>query len=1353
MKSVCEIYPVIKRIYFLLLAFSIATCCLAVEKVGTYDTPTPDELRCVTFDHQGFLWIGTTSGIFRFDGNQFKQYQSNLTSGKLLTDNYIQCIQADLNNHLWIGTNNGITCLDLTTGITTHYYMPQGASQRTVYTICCTSDGNIWAGTDGGLLKLNRQINRFQAVQYMQPNQQEENNRHKPLTPLNVKAIIEDKQHNLYLGTWYQGLYRIDRHHKCISPIQTRSKNIYSLSFDDMGRLWCGSWDGTLSVINHPDNSKRQTESLINVSPDDHVYNIAYDARRHAVYVCQRSGIRQYRILSNGKIRPKIEKELEHEKNNYLLRMAYNERGIIAAITRSNKVEMYASNVSPVQIKRLGDSIIKGGVGQVKALYTSDGRHFIMGTSIKTCFKYDAFNDILSFPTQYDFPQDNYGSIARRYNGDVWIGNYYKGIVNYKSNGEVEKFGKNIYLFLHEDGVTSLLSAKNGVMWVGGWNGLSAVFPDNTGFNIALNQYFRSIYRGRVVSMTEDHLGRIWVCVQDNGLLRIDHYEHGSHHIRVSVLESGNEKYPASGAMTVFEDKQRRLWSITSQGELLLWDESTQRFVDDERYLRLRKHRVYAMAQDSSGNLWLACSNYFIVMSLADDGNIKSLRFISPRNAQGLRIQNNSVFQFGDTLYFGGVNEYLKVDTHNAITGVTDGHTMLSITDIRINDKLYGNIDSIDRNKISSVQPAYTRHITLPSNIRRVSFLFSDMTYNSDGEQIYAYYLDGYMNDWEICNKGVHEVQFENIPSGHYRLYLRVTDHSGKWQIMLYDVKIEVLPPWWNTWWMWIVYILAVAIGVYYLNLWYRNSIKTRNKLRIAKVFTNITHELLTPIAIITASLEESKSQLRGDIYSIVQHNTNRLTRLIRQILEVDKINAGRGKLLVSPGNLQHLLKPIINGMSALAERKHINVFCDIEEQPTDEIWFDADKLDKIVYNLLSNAIKYTPEDGTVSLVCKYDSRKWLQIIVSDTGIGMSTKTMRNLYSRFMDGDYRKMRTMGTGIGLSLTRDLVTLHHGKIDCQSKLGVGTKFIVSIPVSRHDYTNSEIDSGFLDSSNHSNTGQFSLGTPMISSHVDRDSIPENLEKQDYTVLIVEDNEDLLHIMHEVLNRKYNVLTAKNGHQAIETIAHQALDIVVSDVMMPVMDGIELTRAIKNNDDYSMIPIILLTAKIGKEDRREGYEAGADDYLTKPFDMETLMVRIDNFMANRERLRRKFMGQTFFDPGKQHYSNPDTQFIERSISKVKEHLSDGNYGREQFAADMFMSSSLLYKKLSALTGQNVSAFINSIKLKEACNIVRQEPDVQLNELYVRLGYSSASYFSRLFKKEFGMTFTEYLNSNFKT
>lgn len=547
--------------------------------------------------------------------------------------------------------------------------------------------------------------------------------------------------------------------------------------------------------------------------------------------------------------------------------------------------------------------------------------------------------------------------------------------------------------------------------------------------------------------------------------------------------------------------------------------------------------------------------------------------------------------------------------------------------------------------------------------------------------------------------------------------------------------------------------------GIFAAARWYKERVKTKNSLQMGVILTNITHELLTPLTIISATIYKLKAmapQYEED-YLVMDSNINRTTRLLRQILEVRKSQAGQLHLLVSRGNLISFIEEACENIRPMAEHQQVTLSL---EKPKAEgmAWFDADKMDKIIYNLLSNAIKYNKVGGKIDVSLSLGKEQAV-ITISDNGIGMSKEKMKHLYTRFFDGDYRKQNMPGTGIGLSLTHDLVKLHHGDIQCESQEGEGTTFTITLPIRKSAYAPDEIDNSDKPNAvNQEAIRQASLEMKQVSQPVSDEKpklapvrqsifIRKNVSK----ILVVEDNEELLALMLQVLSKNYHVFTAKNGKQAMNIILKEKLDLVVSDVMMPIMDGIELTKQLKANKSFWQLPIILLTVKNKEEDKTEAYAVGADAYITKPFKFEELEVRINALLANRKKMIEKIQAEVSLQANVEseaqaHLSNPDQAFINSATEMVKKHLSDAEYDREAFAKDMAMGESTLYNKVKATTGQTVIAFITSIRLKEAQRIIRSNPNILVSDVAIQVGFNTPKYFSKCFKKEFGIFPKEY-------
>ena len=546
-----------------------------------------------------------------------------------------------------------------------------------------------------------------------------------------------------------------------------------------------------------------------------------------------------------------------------------------------------------------------------------------------------------------------------------------------------------------------------------------------------------------------------------------------------------------------------------------------------------------------------------------------------------------------------------------------------------------------------------------------------------------------------------------------------------------------------------IIGIFAVMTIAFFLGREvYRHNIRVRQRLQMGQIFTNITHELVTPLTVISASVDQLREEAPeyDKDYDLIQLNIQRMVRLLQQILETSKSQAGELKLLVAQGDVMQYIHDTAICLQPLMDKKHLKFT--IECTPQSMMgWIDTDKLDKIIYNLLSNAAKYTKE-GEVTLQAwtshKYDS---IYIKVRDTGSGIPKEKIKNLFQRFYDGEYRRHKTIGTGLGLALTNDLVRLHKGTISCESEVGHGTTFTLKIPITKESFRSDQIDEQHEVNFTIPNEIISEITSAMPDTNVEMH--PNDLLVDDaYRILVAEDNPELLMLMQHMLKKNYRVLVAKNGKEALKIVHKTPLDLIVSDVMMPEMDGFELTQKVKEDPNYSHLPVILLTANNQVDEQEKALKIGADEYLTKPFRLGELKLRIDNIIENRRRMLQDFaIKMDDIDDQQEIVLTPEQIFLEKALNCIHEHLDDSSYDRDAFAADMGASSSTLYNKLRTITGMNVNAFIRDVRMKEARRLAEKDPSMRISDLAYKVGFQDPKYFSTCFKKYFGMQPKEFM------
>lgn len=1333
-----------------------------------YPSPS-EEQKCMLIDDKGVIWIGSDFGLKAYDGYHFTSYRNDTNTPNILPHNTVLSLAEGKDDCLWIGTRNGLVKMNKRKGTFTTIPMDND-NQRMVYALCVTQDGTLWMGSNDGLSRYTGQGGKS-FITYNDKNVTviEKDGKRHPLGYISVKSFAVDKDGQIYIGTWERDLYRLDPKRNILYRYNLWKPedkiSAYSLKLDQKGQLWIGTWGNGVKCLTNPRNI--QNPGYVDVTNSNTayaiIYKIAEDPTTGTIWVCSREGLA---VANENNPKGGLAYYPEIGIYNKFKTQAVNDvcsdqQGNVWALSRFNGLYHIGTASSPFTINSIMSNA--SNLIGINNIYTQDGVNFMMSLTPVGLAMYNRQNQHLAINEEisgfntlpYDIRNTHITAIAKRPNGEIWLGSEGYGILALCGN-QATVYDKNNCKFVKNNVVNTLFTTRKGALFIGENDYLDYILPSGKIGNINLH--------ADVNGICDDHKGYIWVATGNKGIACVSGNFANENTLTYKWYNQENGKFIVNNATRCLEDSKHRLWVISNSGGLFRYDAEKDCFTSVNEEYHWDVDRIYSIVEDKSGTLWLTTDNALISLNFNEKNEPKYTIYTNEDGLGKIRFISNSSYQYGNELYLGSGLEMINF-TPAAVKKYQSrkSKTNIIITDVLIDGKRYNELDSVMHSKLGDATPVYMQTLTIPSSVDKFGIEFALLSFFNTSQCKYAYYLEGYDKEWHYVDASLRQATFENLPSGTYKLHVKAADSYGHWNEMSYTLTIKVLPPWYASWWAYLIYIALLIVGIRFAILWYRERLRTKNRLQMAVIFTNITHELLTPLTVIAAAAENIKriAPATDSQTDIIHDNINRLTRMLRQILEVRKAQAGKLQLKVSEGKLGDFCAETCRSLMPMFQPKQLtfeqNIFCMGETN-----WFDTDKVEKMLYNLLNNAVKYTEPGGKVSLSVSI-SEQQATLIVSDTGIGISKDKMKHLYSRFLDGDYRQMNTIGTGIGLSLVNDLVKLHHGKITCDSEEGKGTTFTITLPVNKESYSEEEM----LKDEKNLSTAQ-SIIVPVTSSKSEEamatsqanTDIPEmengseeNRKSEDknkeYTILLVEDNQELLLLISSLLSDKYNVLTATNGEKAQRQIQKASLDVVVTDVMMPVMDGIELTRWIKESEDFSQLPVIMLTAKTQDADRNEAYQAGADAYITKPFNLADLQLRIDNIIANRQRIRQKFQSQTDFDVEDQHYSNPDELFIKSLIEKVNEHIMDSDYGREQLAADLCISSSTLYNKLRAITGQNVTSFITSIRMKEACRIIRKNPNIRINELCYDVGFSTPRYFSLCFKKEFGMGVKDYAES----
>ena len=1329
-----------------------------------HSLPT-NEVQKVYQDRDGFIWFATRNGLCQYNGYETTLYKSNLYSPDLLTTNSITCLVDDNNNNLWIGTSEGLNVMDKRTGEIKKYKAPS-ISNNVVSALCVTRDNTLWVGTDNGLCRYVPEKDTFVVC-----GDEFGDGRLRYVT---IKSLLEDSDGDLWIGTWAQGLFRYSpsTDKVVVYPKINEQYSSHVIYEDSNKDIWVGSWGyGLFKLRNPKDMENVSYQSFLHENGDDSslsdniVYDIAEDINTHTLWVGTRSGLSILRLDESSSFinykSGKSDYRIPSDEVNSIMRDSQKNMwkggiggGVLMADTRQPAFALHTLN--------FGDEDIP--VTSVRTLFADSDQNLWIGVGTYGLARREyvtgelkMYSHIPEFSGVKDLPS-LFAVVQRKKSGDIWFGMYNGGIYVYRKGEKVKHLTTKNSAFLTSDCVSALYEDYEGNCWVGTRGGIGVRLSDGTDYRFETMNFNDSLSAGWIYvrDIVQDMDNSVWLATSNFGVIHITGDVRQPSTLKYENYSFHNRKLITNTVLCMHIDRFGRLWAGTEGGGLYLYNRSTGQFEEKTRTYSIPGDVIVSIEEDKSGNLWLGTVSGLVKLYVAAVGNDFSTRIYT--SADGLQdnfIVNSSCSRDGE-LFFGGHKGYNSFFPDKM--EIPSQETNFLITDIKIFNHSFKNLPVELQQKISPVMPTYTSKIELPYKYNNFSIEFAALTYKNPELNRYAYRLQNFDRDWQYTDADRRFAYYNNLPSGTYTFQLKATNENGEWSGYVREFTVVVLPPFWATWWAYLLYmVLVLVIGV----LIYR-TIKKRillqNALRLREMekakaeelnhaklqfFTNITHELLTPLTIISATVDELKTQApsHNDLYTVMNSNIQRLIRLLQQILEFRKAETGNLKLRVSPGDLAAFVRTGTESFKPLVKKRkiHFSLLCDPESIVG---YFDIDKLDKIMYNLLSNAAKYNKEDGFIQVTLSYDEedREFVLLRVKDNGKGISREKQATLFKRFYEGDYRKFNTIGTGIGLSLTKDLVTLHGGTISVESEVDHGTEFIVRIPIERSYYDEEQIDDEVIS---------------LRQTAIDYEDTPEDViaEVQELatkanSILLVEDNEELLNLMTKLLGREYNVFTAENGKEGIIVLENEDVDLIVSDIMMPEMDGIEFCKYVKGHLEISHIPVILLTAKNKEEDRAEAYEIGADAFISKPFNLTVLHARIRNLLKYKARMAHDFKNQIVFEVKDLNYTSLDEDFIQRAINCVNNHLEDPNFDQAQFADEMLTSKSTLYKKLKSLAGLNTSSFIRNVRLKAACRIMEEKGiNIRVSELAYAVGFNDPKYFSSCFKKEFGMLPSEYI------
>ena len=1347
---------------------------LRFEHISSGQGLSNSTIETIFQDSRGFIWFGTRDGLNRFDGYQMVVYRYSARDSTSISDNFIRCIYEDRDQTLWIGTSNGLNRYDRQKNRFLRYkHLPsnsQSLSNNSVTSIYQEGRHNIWIGTyGGGLDLLQPTTGQFVHFRHGAPGS---------LSDDRVNCLYEDPGGQFWVGT-ENGLNLFDRSTRRFStqalrntPEKKSAEVIRVISSDGPQRLWIGTEDDGLFFL---DPVRKNVRHFLHAEKDpaslgsNLVRTILPDSDHHLWIGTINGGLNLFDPATAA---------FSHYQNEPDNPAGLSQR-TISALFEDNQHNLWVGTH-------------RGGIN----LYTPSWQKFGLHRQIPGSNSI-SYNDVKCFF------EDSQGIIWIGTDGgglnrfDPTGG----GFRHYRYNPfDVHSLSSNEVLNVMED--------SEGNLWVSTWGGGLNLLDRNTGTCTRFTQDPRnpySISSNYVQQVFEDDRKNLWVATYYGGLNLLDRKT--KRFTRAESDEKHLTHFMGSNVISVCQDGHGNLWFGTDDGGLNCYERSTSRFehyfTDEEKMPDLRvlfvdsRQRLWAgqaglflfndslkrfspytskgglatefikgICEDREGNFWISTSNG---LTRFNPNTFTLKKYNTADGLQGLEFEANAYMQTRKgRLFFGGVNGFNTfypedIKLNRFIPPVY-------VTDFQILNK---KVTTSDKGSPLRYDISATKEIALSYRQSTFSLGFAALNYVTAENNQYAYRMRGLDSNWNYVGNE-HRAFYTNLAPGLYHFDVKAANNDGVWNEKGVTIRILVTPPFWATWWFRTLAVMAIASAVFIL-LYFKRRVEIQqieekkleemHRMQL-QFFTNISHEFRTPLSLILGPLEKLQKEVSPSLQHhirTVHRNARRLTGLINELMDFRKVEEGALKLKVMPGNLSLFLHEIAAEFKDVAEEKQLRFSVQVAAGVA-SAWFDRQVLEKIMINLISNSCKYTAPGGAVTveaftapqqgkpafeneLVIRntYQARQYVYIRIADNGIGISGESIQHLFERY----YKITEShLGSGIGLAFVKSLTILHKGNIHVSSERYKGTEIIIGLPVLKEDYTPEE---RWIRNRSETPLSIESMDHPHVQpivTHVD--DLPVTAKaghpRRSKKILVVDDNDELRNFLKDSLQPHYHVFEAADGQAGLIEAREVQPDLIISDVMMPVMNGMEFCRQIKENLETSHIPFMMLTARQALASNIEGIESGADFYFAKPLSMELLLLTLHNIFEQREKLKERYLMDVHIEARELVYTAKDKELIDRLLRIIEENLSDPDLDVESICQRIGMSRTALYQKIKGISGQSVTEFVRSVRLRKAVQIMTEE-DVLLTEVMYRVGIQTQSYFTKAFKKEFGKTPTQFL------
>jgi len=1297
---------------------------------GMYET----NISSVIQDETGFLWFGTHSGLEKFDGHNFTNYKNDPDDTNSIDNAIVNTLYEDSEGYIWLGTRNGLDKFNYKTGNFAHYQPnpdePKSKLTNNVVSIYEDDDNNmLWIGALDGLHKFNKLSGRFIKVPLDKNNSNNTNNKF-------INVIFKDISGYFWFGT-SNGLYRFNKTSGKIEQFWFNSMDgsfssdyyVNTVFEDKAGFFWLGTQNGlvkfdpkTFSSIRYLNGDGNSITSIC----EDEYGTLWIGTSENGLYTFDKVKLIISRYTHNAEERSSI--------SSNIITSVYRERSGTIWVTTSiggvNKINRVKMPFKKYPIEGV-TQIIKGSNNKIWISTTEGWKIF-----------YPKDEKIISYSFGSDY------LVEEEKSGDLWIGKSTGGIYKRDINGRITNFYSSSPQEFTKP-ISCFYKDSEGRIWLGTKKGEGGIYKIEPNQNrvvkvLQLNGNIKDLYM--------DDLGVLWIATFERGLFCFD----PAKNIIIKNYSSHSQNLYRTKGRTYFEilpDKRDILWLATEKG-LCKYDRLKDSLIYYTEKDGLPHELIFSILIDNNGDLWL------ITMKTISKFDTKTNKFQNYDVSYGVP-ENGLSYIYG-----------CKTENGEMYFGYPGGIIRFHPDSIKINPFIPPVVITAVKNLDNSVP--IEKEIQLSYDENFLSFEYVALSYLSPERNQYAHKLEGIDTGW-VYSGTRRFASYPNLEPGKYTFRVKASNNDGVWNEVGTSVAIIISPPWWKTWWAYLFYACCFVFALYGIRRYEMNRISYKNQVKVDRVilhekeeteklksrfFANISHEFRTPLTLILGPAEKIISKESKDIFKdagTIKRNAQRLLQLVNQLLDLSRLEAGKYKLEASKANIVSFVKGITLSFESLSESKDITLKLQAERDHID-LYFDKEKMIKILSNILSNAFKFTPEDGKIIVsvrdIKNQNKNLFVEIKIRDTGIGIPQEDIPKLFDRFyqVDGSLTK-EYEGSGIGLALTKELVELHHGKISVESKLGEWAEFTLTFRAGKDHLKEHEIvketepcvipspaENGINSARNLQSEVEDKVYARDSSSSENWTPQNDNGAEDKTIILVVEDNYDMREYIKDSLDAGYHIEEAINGEQGVRKAEKIIPDLIISDMMMPKMDGHELTRILKSNEKTSHIPIILLTAKSEHEDKIEGLKQGADDYLTKPYDAKELQARIENLIAIRKKLQQKYANiPAVVKKEEKKLSSLDEEFMRRVIALIEKHLSDENFSIEEFSSEMNMSRIQLHRKLKALAGKSTGHFLRSVRLAKAKQFIEEQKG-NIAEIAYSVGFSSPAYFTKCFKEEFG-------------